>query len=134
MPIRIPSYLPGKTIRIGEIARITAPGCLARSLQDFRPGGRGALHQRIHLAFLSNIVRQGNGRLSKRCWIGLEVRSELIPKKERKDHSACLKEDDFFILECRRPTQAVDIEFPGSFEALYSKGYDAYALVHNPEF
>src|SRR6266699_4051386 len=58
----------------------------------------------------------------------------MITQKQCKNDSACLEEDDLFVLKCRLPTKAVDVELFRSPQVFHPKGHDADTLVHGLRF
>jgi len=53
----------------------------------------------------------------------------MITPKQRKNHPACLEEDDVVVLIYRLPTEAVDLEFLRTPQVFHPKGHGAEALV-----
>src|SRR6266567_6519413 len=92
------------------------------------------LNKRIHFTLRADVICQGDGRTSECCRIRLKICGELITQKQRKNHPACLEEDDLFILKYRLPTEAIDVEFLRSTKVFHTKGHEADALVHGLRF
>jgi hypothetical protein len=56
--VRVPGHFPEKTVRVREVAAVTAPEYVPRRLDDFCPSALGLLKSSVNFFFRANIVRQ----------------------------------------------------------------------------
>ena len=128
-PVRIPRYLPSVIIRISHISSKTAMGRSICRSDDTSARLDELVDHAYYLRLAGNIVRQRKGaRRGKTGSVHIFFKRRLL---ERAKHEAVhLIEDDFLILEDRRPAKAPNIKPTGPREIANAKCNDRNLVLH----
>jgi hypothetical protein len=134
IPRWVPTRLPGKSVGIGKLARISAPRSLVRRLEYGAPASlarrvRGSTSAVVRTLCASAAAARPNEAGSPSKSLASSFRrtsAKIIPPAWKKTISL------FF--EDRLPAQAIGVKTPGSREVPDPKRDDADALLHGFAF
>src|SRR5690554_3846387 len=110
-PGGVPGNFPNMLVGIGDIAAKAAVGRAVGKTQEPSPGREEALHQRLHLFLVDEVVGEGEStgaRKAPAVHVGLERVLQESPEEE----AVHLVEDDLLVLEDRPPAEALLIKAP----------------------
>src|SRR5262245_32117006 len=136
-PLRIPGDLPQVSVRVLEVAGVTAPEGVTRRLYDDGTRGHRLVHHRIDFGLGSDVVPDAELRRARAAGRNPRVMGNALPRPERKlqpcleiEERHCpifeLRADDSLRLEA----EAVAVEADGPVQVVDAKSDERYPGLH----